>query len=112
MNQVTKRNRLQKQLELYEAYLPFAGKEEKFKLMEEMLRMRDEIKKIHTMCLKDLQNQVFEYTITEKSKINNDSKAKTNTRRTEVPGRQNAPRVSNETIRNPKGKESRIHHNA
>lgn len=73
MNHITKRNRLQEQINLYDAFLPFCPPESKFKLMEEMLRMRDEIQRIQTMTLRELQTPVFEYTITEKSTLNDEN---------------------------------------
>lgn len=70
MNNITKRNRLLEQYKSYEYYLPFCPSESKPKLMEEMLRINDEIKRIHTMTLSQLQTQVQEYIDTKKSKLN------------------------------------------
>lgn len=70
MNNITKRNRLLEQYKSYEDYLPFCPSENKPKLMEEMLRINDEIKRIHTMTLSQLQTQVQEYFDTKKSKLN------------------------------------------
>ena len=70
MNNITKRNRLLEQYKSYEDYLPFCPSENKPKLMEEMLRINDEIKRIHTMTLSQLQTQVDEFIDTKKSKLN------------------------------------------
>ena len=70
MNNITKRNRLLEQYKSYDDYLPFCPPESKPKLMEEMLRINNEIKRIHTMTLSQLQTQVKEFIDTKKSKLN------------------------------------------
>lgn len=69
MNYITKRNRLQTQLDLYINFLPIAPPESKFELMEEMLKIRNEINRIHAMTLKQLHEQIIIYYQTKKSKM-------------------------------------------
>lgn len=58
------------QYKSYDDFLPYCPPESKPKLMEEMLRINDEIKRIHTMTLLQLQTQIDEYYDTKKSKLN------------------------------------------
>ena len=111
MNNITKRNRLLEQYKSYEDYLPFCPSENKPKLMEEMLRINDEIKRIHTMTLSQLQTQVQEYFDTKKSKLN-ESKIESIITRDDVFRGENTANNYHTTTGTKKGTAKRLFHNA
>lgn len=111
MNNITKRNRLLEQYKSYEDYLPFCPSENKPKLMEEMLRINDEIKRIHTMTLSQLQTQVQEYFDTKKSKLN-ESKIESIITRDDVFRGENTAISNYKTTGTQKGTTKRLLHNA
>jgi len=70
MNYVTKRNRLKEVLNSYDKFLDFATGVSRIKLMEEILKIDNEVKCINEMTLSKLQQEVDTYFISIPSKIN------------------------------------------
>ncbi len=79
--------------------------------MEEMLRINDEIKRIHTMTLSQLQTQVQEYFDTKKSKLN-ESKIESIISRDDVFRGENKTVGFNPPAGNKKGTAKRFFNNA